>query len=486
MATTIEQRPLYQVLPVVQQLMFTIANDTIVNNNFNVKFCAAVHVSNSPIVLSNNDALIGTFKTTPNNAGVGIFDLRPVVETFLKPDNEPQTEITGSTAKYKDVAAQTRIFPIHLIDQTAMSENSCKYLAVNFYIEYSTTALGVIISEIANPTTSIQYTIFNGVVKNDDTLTLVGTGAFLGLFLNDTQDDFSGYNFLMTNISGLSHPANFLSDAPTTQYATVDDYGTFAFLNDAGAGDAIAKFVITYYNDSGTISSPDDSYNTGFYGGAPFGNITSGTKLLYVGGFPANIKQWSSNFATAVGLGLTYYTIAARNASGTQISATYRINILCSNLKNYEPIRLAWLNRWGAWDYYTFNMKSSRTINSKRIPYNQMAGTWNKSRFKPAGYKGGQKSFRVNSTEKIRINTDFVTEAEGVWFQQLINSTEVYILKGYEEEKVDAYTFTITNKYIEPVTVTTSSYTTKTIANDKLMQYTFEIDKSKMERTQAV
>ena len=47
-------------------------------------------------------------------------------------------------------------------------------------------------------------------------------------------------------------------------------------------------------------------------------------------------------------------------------------------------------------------------------------------------------------------------------------------------------TATITNKYIDPVTLTTSSYVIKTIANDKLMQYTIEIEKSKMKRTQAV
>ena len=206
---------------------------------------------------------------------------------------------------------------------------------------------------------------------------------------------------------------------------------------------------------------------------------------MYVGGFPANLKNWSTIFAAAEPT-LAYYTIQAYDASATQISALYTINILCPNLKGYEPIRLGWLNRWGAWDYYTFNMKSIKTINSKKIPYNQMAGTWNKSTFQPAGYKGGQKNFRVNSTEKIKINTDFVTEAEGVWFQQLINSNEVYIIKGYQVEKVPALTLAITNKYIEPVTLTTSSYTTKTIANDRLMQYTFEIEKSKMERTQAV
>lgn len=145
-------------------------------------------------------------------------------------------------------------------------------------------------------------------------------------------------------------------------------------------------------------------------------------------------------------------------------------------------IRLAWLNQWGAWDYYTFTMKSTRTTSTKRIPYQQQGGTWNESKFKISGYKGGKKNFRVNSTERIRINTDFVTEAEGVWLEELVNSPEVYIINEFQTD----YDDTITNKYVEPVTLITSDYTRKTIANDKLMQYTFEIEKSKMQRTQAV
>ena len=127
-------------------------------------------------------------------------------------------------------------------------------------------------------------------------------------------------------------------------------------------------------------------------------------------------------------------------------------------------------------------MKSTKTISSKRIPYNQEAGTWNESTYKIRGYKGGNKNFRVNSTEKIKINTDFVTEAEGVWFEQLVNSTEVYVLEGFQTDRA----YSSYNNYVQPATITTSSYTKKTIANDKLMQYTFEIEKSKMKRTQSV
>ena len=92
------------------------------------------------------------------------------------------------------------------------------------------------------------------------------------------------------------------------------------------------------------------------------------------------------------------------------------------------------------------------------------------------------KSFRVNATEKIKINTDFVNETESEWFEELINSPEVYVLEGYQSDTP----YPLLNTYVTPVRLLTSSYARKTIANDRLMQFTFEVEKSKTLRTQAV
>ena len=81
------------------------------------------------------------------------------------------------------------------------------------------------------------------------------------------------------------------------------------------------------------------------------------------------------------------------------------------------------------------------------------------------------------------MNTEFVNESESEWFEELINSPEVYILEGYENI---IETTSALNQYVTPARLTTSSYTRKTIANDRLMQYTFEVEKSKTLRTQAV
>ena len=56
------------------------------------------------------------------------------------------------------------------------------------------------------------------------------------------------------------------------------------------------------------------------------------------------------------------------------------------------------------------------------------------------------------------------------------------LLDGFQTDGTNA----ALNQYVTPVRLTTSSFTRKTVANDKLIQYTFEIEKSKTFRTQSV
>ena len=68
------------------------------------------------------------------------------------------------------------------------------------------------------------------------------------------------------------------------------------------------------------------------------------------------------------------------------------------------------------------------------------------------------------------------------WFEDLINSPEVYILEGFQRYYRNYISF---KSICNSCRLTTSSYTRKTVANDKLMQYTFEVEKSKTLRTQS-
>ena len=72
--------------------------------------------------------------------------------------------------------------------------------------------------------------------------------------------------------------------------------------------------------------------------------------------------------------------------------------------------------------------------------------------------------------------------------EELINSPEVYLLnrKSLDTYGVSSSVSGIVNKYVEPVILTTSSFIRKTQANDKLIQYTIEIERNRTQRTQSI
>ena len=477
--TLIEQHPLYDTLPVGQDVIFTVSNNSVVSTYTNVKFIAEVHISSgNPPNPSTNTDVVGTFKTTPNNAGVGIFDFRPIIESFVNADN-----LARKDSAYKLVVnTEGTNVPIHLIDKYSGNLNAMRYLVIQFKVEYidndpNSPTFGDLVNTGAE--NSDLYNIFNGYLKYSDVLDLANTP-----YTQNTGNNF-GYpipqKFTLNQDDG-----EFLSNAPTTQYANIEDYGTISFLT---VSSRPSKIRLVYYDSTGSqIGTESVTFTTG-------SNFTTSSeankRLFYFGCFPANLRNWSTLFNSAPIINFIqggYYTVEPLNASDQNFGTKYTFNVNCPTLKGYEPIRLCWLNQWGAWDYYTFTMKSSKMISTKGSTYQQLEGSWNQSTYKINGFKGGKKAFRVNATEKITMNTDFVNESESEWFEELINSSEVYILEGFQSDLNYTGTLTIPamNQYVTPTRLITSSYTKKTVANDKLMQYTFEVEKSKTLRTQAV
>ena len=479
MATLIVQKPLKEILPVGQDVIFTVSNNSnIVQNETRVKFIAEVHISSgNPINPSTNNDLVGTFKTTPNDAGVGMFDFAPIIESFVNADNKARF---GSAYK-GTVNTLNFSCPIHLVDKFSGNIDTFRYLAIVFRIEYlgaNAAYPNSVNIDTGEDKNSDEYQVFNGYLKYENELKLVGND-----FGFDVENKFAFGSF-----GGVFSTANFLSNAPTTQYANLEDYGTLGMLlsspfsssNPTGS----THIEMNYFSSTGGYLGTEDIYHSAANGAFTYPNSDIVAQMLFVGIFPANLQGSSTIFAGLVTAGTIqggYYTLAVLSDFGV-LSQIYTINLNCPTLKGYEPIRLAWLNQWGAWDYYTFTQKSTKTISTKGSTYRQLEGTWNKASYKIDSFKGGKKSFRVNATEKITMNTDFVSEAESEWFVDLINSPEVYILEGFQDDTVNSSL----NKYVTPVRLTTSSFNKKTVANDKLIQYTFEVEKSKTLRTQSI
>jgi len=475
--TVINQSPLYRDNLVGQPLLFGVTNDVDVATETKVKFVAEVYVDDIwPTVTPTN--LIGVFKTTPNNDGTGQWDLRNIIESFCSPDNMATNKST-----YKGtLTSDTSPHPLHIVDKWSQSENLAIYFRCVFYLE----CLGgdpvfpnMVAKKAGTEIYSSYYRCWDGYVKNTDIMNKS----------NSANPNFSfNYGFSLTPfyiyVVLSKKQQRYLTNMPMVTKCNINDYGTISMFV---AWTSFTQIVCNFHNESGTILGteivPKDAVN------GAYGNFTGQTNqlILHFGCYPGNFQNWSPTFQALVSAGTIqggYITVQCTTNSLATASESLKININCPDLKGYEPVRLCWLNQYGAWDYWTFTKKSTRKLKAKPTTWSQLATTWNERHNKIEGFRGGKKEFKRHSLENWTINTDYELESYNVIFEELMNSPEVYMLHPHstaDERYADK-----SSKYVTPVRITDTDWTYKTHANDSLIQYTFKIELSKILRTQQV
>tara|TARA_R100001443_G_scaffold117185_1_gene140341 strand:- start:327 stop:1886 length:1560 start_codon:yes stop_codon:yes gene_type:complete len=511
----ITQEPYYRTLPVGQEIIFTVQDDNIVANQTRVRFTASIYLSADTSSITTAASLVATLKTTPNGNGVAMFDIRPVLESYVNPEQLANGQDSGEysgvvNSTFKGVDFIDKTFPIHVVDKFSQANEVARAFRVLFAVEYLSGNATVVDS---NKEWSEEYLVFNGYVKNEDIYTSKKTpyGINYGLDLENMQQQVFINNRTTTpfdvSIIQSSGTAKFLTSAPTQQYARLKDYGTIAMFNKLDrsfttapgiVGNQVDRIRVSLFNSATVqLGSDIDIQNTTTAGGTRRSNYDQLVKqnILFFGIYPANFDggyikdpvtyaDWNTHKAN-----VALYKFKAIDSSGNDLTQSYTVDILCNeSRKGYENIRLCWLNRWGAWDYYTFTLKNTRSFTTNRTKYTQLGGTWNARNYEPVGYKGGQKTFRVNNTERITLNTDYMTDEESIWIEELINSPEVYIINGFSTDANASSTTLsgIVNKYVEPVLLTTSNFVRKLSGNEKLIQYTIDIERNKTQRTQAI
>ena len=95
-----------------------------------------------------------------------------------------------------------------------------------------------------------------------------------------------------------------------------------------------------------------------------------------------------------------------------------------------------------------------------------MIGIFNKSKYRYSNWDKGQSIRQTTATKKETLNTDYILEEQAILIEKLLMSTDVYLVQNSNRSQTHS------------VIVTDSSYIKKTVANDKLIQYTINIEYS--------
>lgn len=199
--------------------------------------------------------------------------------------------------------------------------------------------------------------------------------------------------------------------------------------------------------------------------------LTADKELVHVGAYPGSISALLP--ATC-----DYYALVPRTQYNDRAGAIYVFyneetmgnwNQNC----NFTPVRLAWVNSRGGWDYWNFQLKSERTTQIERKQYNSVL----KTDFN-YGFGGGDQPFYAGTrmlTDRSNLNTtsllvtsDWLSDGEFTFLRSLLTSNQVQIIENQDYGDSGCYRVT-------PVSIEQTSFAEKKSSEGKLQNLSLNL-----------
>ena len=149
--------------------------------------------------------------------------------------------------------------------------------------------------------------------------------------------------------------------------------------------------------------------------------------------------------------------ITITSTTGNAQQTIITLKELCD--PKYTPIRLIFYNKYGALQDIYANKKNTLSVNVKDEQYN--INTFNLDTLSYSVNDPTMQRFNVQAKESIEVNTDFIVEDLNEPIKQMLVSENIWIDNGTD---------------ILPVIITDTSFKEKTHVNDKLIQYSFNLE----------
>jgi len=144
-----------------------------------------------------------------------------------------------------------------------------------------------------------------------------------------------------------------------------------------------------------------------------------------------------------------------------RLPETKIVDVITLNECKYEPIKLTFVNRFGALQDLWFFKKSIEKVNTKKETFNRFTINSQTGVYDTSIHQN--QTFNVNSSKKLTINTGYVDESYNDLMQELMQSEQIWLEL---------------NSVVTPVNLNTNSLTFKTSVNDRLVDYTVEVSYS--------
>ena len=147
------------------------------------------------------------------------------------------------------------------------------------------------------------------------------------------------------------------------------------------------------------------------------------------------------------------------NATETK---TKILKVKTFDCSKYEPIRVTFVNKYGALQDLYFTRRSNESVNISTEDYK--ASVMDFANFSYDTSEHQMRTLNLMGNESITLNTDYIDESCNEHIKQLMLSEQIWMTRLTDEEK------------IVPLKLKSNSLQLKKRVNDKLIQYTMEFD----------
>lgn len=304
----------------------------------------------------------------------------------------------------------------------------------------------------------------------------------------------------LSNELGVTVPSRIGNGVPTlVQELRLTDAYSVSFIQEAidngiVTANGILGAWVTAYNAAGTQIDDAFIYNLTTLGGGP--NTTVGQNLAVADPYwtltfpcgplgsevadqiniPGAAYYWvtfhSATDPSCGGGGLIWNSTTSQwqvettlwNFSNAPVSGVtdapsftpLLIKITEGECNDFSPIQLSWMNSFGFRDYWTFAKRHDRSIDIKRNEYQQSPIDWNSTQVTISPGGRGYRTFSQQLTDKYTVRTNWLTDEEAAYLENLFISPDVRANLG--------------DGFIS-VTLLNTSYVEKTVRKDKMFQY---------------
>lgn len=132
--------------------------------------------------------------------------------------------------------------------------------------------------------------------------------------------------------------------------------------------------------------------------------------------------------------------------------------IYISNCNRTEPVRIAYLNKYGAYDFFNFDLVSKTSFDTEKKSYQQ---EYTGSIFVGDVVKNLNPNYYVKELEKMHLVSDYLSDAQAGLLRGMYSSPLVYLNRGAT--------------WI-PVKISQGSYEVKTVIIDKVFNVEIDVE----------